>query len=61
MDTDGLDLCVVVKSIRTQFSANAGLLVSTEWGLVIDHVVVVDPDGTKSEDYVSTKLNVPRA
>lgn len=44
-----LDLGVVLKSIRTELTANAGLLEATEGSLVRDHVVVVDPYGATIE------------
>lgn len=37
------DLCVVIQSICSQFSAQARLLEPTEWHLVVKCVVVVDP------------------
>ena len=41
-----LDLGVVVQSVRTELTAQTGLLEATERSLVGDHVVVVDPDST---------------
>jgi len=48
-DSYRLDLSVVVQSILAKFSANTGFLESTEWYLVGQHVVVVDPDGSSLE------------
>ena len=44
-----LDLGVVLKSVGTELTANAGLLEATKGSLVRDHVVVVDPHGTTIE------------
>jgi hypothetical protein len=46
---NGLDLSVVLESVRAELTAETGLLEATEGGLVGDHVVVVDPDGTSLE------------
>lgn len=46
VDANRLDLGVVLQRIRAQLAAKARLLVATEGRLVVDHVVVVDPDGT---------------
>lgn len=43
---DGLDLSVVLQSVGAELTANTGGLEATEWSLVGEHVVVVDPDGT---------------
>jgi hypothetical protein len=50
-ETDGhrLGLCVVGERSLSEFSANAGLLVATEGHLLVEHVVLVDPDGTRLE------------
>lgn len=47
-DADSLDLGVVLQGIRAQLAAQARLLVTTEGNLVVEHVVVVDPDGSIS-------------
>lgn len=49
LDSNGLVLCVVGQSSLAELSADAGLLVTTEGELVVEHVVAVDPDGTGSE------------
>lgn len=46
---NGLDLSVVLQSIRAELTAETGLLEATEGSLVGDHVVVVDPNGTSLE------------
>lgn len=46
---DSLDLSVVVQGVGAEFTAQTGLLETTEGNLVGDHVVVVDPDGTGLE------------
>lgn len=46
---DGLDLSVVLQSVRAELTAQTGLLEATEGSLVVNHVVVVDPDGTGLE------------
>lgn len=46
VDAHHLDLGVVVESVRAQLAAQTGLLVATERALVVEEVVVVDPDGT---------------
>lgn len=45
-DSHGLDLSVVGQSVLAEFSANTRLFEATEWYLVREHVVAVDPDGT---------------
>ena len=40
---------VACKSVLAEFSANTTLLVATEWKLVVEGVVGVDPDGTSLE------------
>jgi hypothetical protein len=45
----GLDLGVVVQSVRPKLTAETGLLEATEGSLVGDHVVAVNPDGTGLE------------
>jgi hypothetical protein len=46
MNADGLDLGVVVEGIRAKLTTKAGFLVASEGSLVVDDIVVVDPDGT---------------
>ena len=41
-----LDLGVVLQGVGAELAADTGLLEATEWGLVGDQVVVVDPHGT---------------
>jgi len=45
----GLDIGVVGKRILAEFSADTALLEATEWSLIRDHVVLVDPDGAGLE------------
>jgi len=49
--TDGntLGLRVVGQSSLTKLATNSRLLVSSEWDLVVKHVILVDPDGTGTE------------
>ena len=51
---NGLDLSVVLQSVRAELTAQTGGLEATEGSLVGDHVVVVDPDGTGLEDVGDT-------
>jgi hypothetical protein len=44
LDVNCLDLSIVLKSIRAEFTAKTRFLVATEWCLGIDHIVIVDPD-----------------
>ena len=46
---------VVRQSSLTQLSANAALLVSTEWQCVVQHVVLVDPNRARPERVADTK------
>lgn len=46
---DRLNLGVVVQSIFAQLTADTRLLVTTEWHLVGESVVAVDPDGTGTQ------------
>lgn len=39
-------LDVVVQGILTELTSNTGLLEATEWKLVVEGVICVDPDGT---------------
>ena len=48
-DVDSLGVEVVVERRLTEFTADTGLLVTTERQLVVKHVVAVDPDGTGAE------------
>ena len=43
-DRHGLVLDVVVKSVLTEFTADTRLLEATEWKLVVESVICVDPD-----------------
>src|SRR3984885_911353 len=45
-DSHRLDLSIVGQRILAKLSSNTRLLKATEWHLVAEHVVVVDPDGT---------------
>lgn len=45
-DRHGLGLGIVGQGSLAKLAADSGLLVSTEWNLVVQHVVAVDPDGT---------------
>lgn len=44
-----LGLSVVCKCGLAEFSSDTRLLVATEWDLVVQHVVLVNPDGTGTE------------
>lgn len=44
-DANCLHLRVIVKSVRTQLSTQAGLFEATEWHLVVEGIVVVNPHG----------------
>jgi hypothetical protein len=57
-DTDRLGLCVVCERILAEFSADTALLEATEWQLVVQHVVLVDPDGAGLERTADTKGSV---
>ena len=48
-DADGLVLDVVLKSVLAELTAETRLLVATEWKLVVESIVGVDPDGTGLE------------
>jgi hypothetical protein len=45
-DGHRLGLCVVRQRCLTKLTTDTRLLVATEWDLVVQHVVAVDPDGT---------------
>lgn len=45
VNADSLDFRVVLESIRSQLSAHARLLEAAERHLVVEGVVVVDPNG----------------
>ena len=45
-DANCLHLRVIVKSVRTQLSTHAGLFEATEWHLVVEGIVVVNPHRT---------------
>lgn len=55
MDTDGLHFGVVLEGIRSQLSAHARFLETTERHLVVEGVVVVDPNSAVASD-MSTKF-----
>ena len=48
-DADRLGVGVVLESSLAKLATDTRLLVSTEGQLVVDHVVLVDPDGTSLE------------
>lgn len=39
---------IPLQSLLSQFTSNSRLFETTEWGLVDDHVVCVDPEQTKN-------------
>ena len=45
-DRHGLGLSVVGQGSLSELATDSGLLVATEWNLVVQHVVAVNPDGT---------------
>ena len=57
-DRNRLGLSVIGQRSFTKFSSNTRLLVATEWDLVVEHVVLVDPDGTSTERIRDTNSGV---
>jgi len=45
-DVHCLDVGVVSQRVLAEFTSNTRLLEATEWCLVADHVVLVNPDGS---------------